>query len=608
MKKHFAILSSQLLLLIMLLSCGGGEELTLEEAQALKEVNRGDILSRTVNRPGGEEPFSIGKSGGTWKTSVTNDPKTFNLIVSENDGTSSGIIGPLFPAGFSDYDPYSREWEPEIASHDIRVYEEEGRMDVFFTLRDDLYWTYYDRDEKVKITSDDVIFWYNEIDGNPEMQRRAYNSQFVDMEDGSVEHIDIEKIDERTFVFHYPRTVANPLLGSNMEFGPKFLFEPALEKGGPEGVKEIFTIDMDVKDLPSGGSMYLVEYTPGVRLVYEENPHYYDKDAAGNKIPYIQKSISKIVPDLNTEFLLFKNGEKDAYNVRAEDLEEMVNQENRDYTVYNGGATFNAEFISFNQNPQALPEYMQQWFIQKEFRQAMSCLVNRPRIIKQIQRGLGTPFSHFFLEANMFHNPDIKLDYTYSPDRAMELLSSIGMTKDDRGVLRDASGNAVEFDIITNSDNNTRIDTANIFIDECSKVGIKVSLKPLDFQKMVDMLTQSYDWHAVLLSFGGLPYFPTQGSNVWQSDGNLHIWHPLQETPVTDWEARMDYLYNEATYTPDREKARPYWDEYQQIVLDQLPLIYLVQSNSFLAVRDKWENVYYDTLGGLKSQYLYLKE
>ncbi|OQY31735.1 MAG: ABC transporter substrate-binding protein [Spirochaetaceae bacterium 4572_59] len=589
-------------------ACGNQEEeLTMKEAQALKQENKGDLLSRTITKPGGKEPFAIGIPGGTWNSSITNDPKTFNLIIAENDGASANILGNLLPGYLVDYDAYKKQWEPKTASYDIQILRDENRMDVKFTLRDDLFWSWHDRDEKIKITSDDVIFWYNDIDGNPDLQMATYGSQFVTMADGSQVHIDIEKIDELSFVFHFPRIVANPLLSCNMTYGPRFLYEKALREGGAEGVKDIFTIDTDVKELPSGGSLFLTEYTPGVRLVYEKNSAYWDTDMAGNSIPYIQKTISKIVPDMNTNFLLFKNGERDSYQVRSEDLEELLNEENSDFSVYNGGASFNADFISFNQNPVALPSYMQEWFSHKEFRQAMSCLVNRERMIKQIYRGLGTPFQYFFQEANIFYNPEIKLEYNYDPGRALKLLASIGIKQDTDGIMRDSTGRELVFDIITNSDNNLRMDSANIFSDECAKLGIKVNLKPLDFQKMVEMLTQTYDWHAVLISLG-LPYWPTQGVNVWVSNGNLHLWHPLQESPATTWEARLDYLHNEASYTPEKEIARPLWDEYQRIILEELPVIHLVHSNAFFAIRDKWQNVYYDTLGGLDSDRLYLKD
>ena len=88
------------------------------------------------------------------------------------------------------------------------------------------------------------------------------------------------------------------------------------------------------------------------------------------------------------------------------------------------------------------------------------------------------------------------------------------------------------------------------------------------------------------------------------------MWYPMQEKPVTDWEARIDYLYNEGCYTVDTEKARTYWDEYQRIILEQCPVIYLVRPRSFAAVRNRWDlsNVFYDNKYGLEVERIFLRQ
>jgi peptide/nickel transport system substrate-binding protein len=103
--------------------------------------------------------------------------------------------------------------------------------------------------------------------------------------------------------------------------------------------------------------------------------------------------------------------------------------------------------------------------------------------------------------------------------------------------------------------------------------------------------------------------FPTQGSNVWPSNGNLHLWHPLQEKPFTEWEARIDHLYNEGSYTIDREKAKAYWDEYQNLILEQCPIIYLMRSRSFWALQNRWDfsNVYFDNMNSAEISHIYLR-
>ena len=133
-------------------------------------------------------------------------------------------------------------------------------------------------------------------------------------------------------------------------------------------------------------------------------------------------------------------------------------------------------------------------------------------------------------------------------------------------------------------------------------------VRQIDFQKVIEMLTATYDWQSVIIGLG-TSLFPTQGSNVWPSDGNLHLWHPLQESPATEWEARIDYLYNEGSYTLDRERAGEIWSEYQRILLEECPVIYLIRSRGFAAVRNKWDfsNLYYDNLNGLMTDWVYLR-
>ncbi len=592
---------------LVIIACGGGEQgVTLEEAEQQRSDSRNELLEKTVRKPGPGD-WEQGDIGGTWVTSINNDPKTFNTLTAR-DGDTRDIVDVLFDY-LAEYDPYKREFVPNLASFEIEVDREQGILRVVYTLRDDLYWTTPDAPEEewVKVTSDDVVYWYDEIQGDPEFQLPAYPGQFVDMPDGEQARVTIEKIDERSFAFTFPRIVANPVLSSNMTFGPRHLYQTAKEDGGVEGVLNLLSVDTDVTTIPSIGAYHIVEYTPGVRVVLQRNPQYWKEDESGTGIPYVERAIYRVVPDQNTEFLLFKDGTKDAYSARPEDLEELLSAEDPDYTVYNGGESLGSAFFSFNQNPENLDPAKYSWFIQKEFRQAMSSLLNRERIAQQVYRGLAAPAHHFFARANPMFDPDIRLQYTYDPERAVELLESIGITQGEDGLMYDEEGNHVEFTINIGAESTIGIDMANIFADELEQVGITANVRPIDFQRLVEMITSTYDWQVVSVALGA-NYWPSGGSNVWQSSGNFHIWHPLQEEPATEWEARVDELYNEGRFTLGEAERKEIYDEYQQIILEQLPLMYTVHPFSFLGIRNKWGNVYYDTLNGLETQRVFLKE
>lgn len=607
LKKSFSLIF--VLICLSIFSCYKIPEMTLEEIEMLVPAGTAELLAKTISKPWEGQPWKAGSVGGTWLSSITSDPKSFNLLIAERDAETNGILG-HFHEYLVDYDYVKKEFRPQAASFRIEVDEENEKLSVYYTLRDDVYWSYYRKgtiERVMPVTSDDVIFWYNEIEGDPAFRSSAYNSQFVMLEDGSLAHIDIEKIDDKTFAFHFPRIDANPLLSTNRTFGPRFLYEKAKKTHGVKGVEDLLSINTKAEDIPSMGMWFLKEYTPGQRLVFVRNADYWNKDKNGNAIPYPVEKILQIVPDQNTQYLLFQQDKLEAYSPKPEELDEVVKNQ-KDYSVFSAGGSLGASMWSFNQNPKNKNSAYYEWFTQKEFRQAMSCLLHRDRIISQTYRGLAEPKLDFFPEANPYYNKDIQLDYVYNPERAKNLLAQIGITQNNQGLMFDKRGNKVEFDLTIVSDNSIANDIASIIADECKKIGIEVKIRTLDFQKVVEQLTGTYDWQSVIIGLGA-NYWPTQGSNVWPSDGNLHLWYPLQEKPATDWEARIDYLYNEGSFTIDKQKAQKIWDEYQSILLEECPMIYLVRPRSFFALKNRWDfdNFYYDTIGGSQVEHLYLK-
>ena len=596
-----------LCLVFTFLSCIKVEEMSLEEIEALSAEGLQELLERTQTKPWRGEEFVPGRLGGSWNSSMIKDPKSFNHLIAERDGETAAILRNLTD-NLIEYDVVRREWKARCASPQIVVDEANGTLDVIYTLRDDLYWSYYGSDRKIPVTSDDVIFWYNEIEGDQKFQSSGYNGQFLIMEDGSEARITIHKTDNRRFRFHFPRIVADPLLTTNRDFGPMHIYEPSKREGGVQGVLDLFSVASDPRLIPSMGEWFLVEYVPSQRLVFKRNPNYWNKDSAGLSIPYTEENIVQILPDQNTQYLVFKQGNLETYSARPEDLNELINRDNAGYTVFNAEGSLGAGLWSFNQNPKNSDSPYYSWFTAKEFRQAMSCLLNRDRINAQAYRGLAEPKLDLFPPPNPYFNPDIVLEYQYNPQRALELLESAGFSRNNRGLL-DNQGRRVEFDLSFPADVTVTADIASIIVDELGKIGIKVNIRATDFQKLVEQLTSTYDWQTVMIGLGSY-LFPTQGSNVWPSNGNLHLWHPLQEKPFTDWEARIDYLYNEGSYTIDREKAAAIWDEYQRLILEQCPVIYLMRSRSFWAVQNRWDlsNVYYDNLNGAEITHIFLRK
>lgn len=73
---------------------------------------------------------------------------------------------------------------------------------------------------------------------------------------------------------------------------------------------------------------------------------------------------------------------------------------------------------------------------------------------------------------------------------------------------------------------------------------------------------------------------------------------PIQGWEVSDWEKEIDRLFIEGSRELDEAKRKAIYAQFQQIVQEQLPLIYLVNRLSFQAVRDRVQGVKFSALAG----------
>ena len=108
------------------------------------------------------------------------------------------------------------------------------------------------------------------------------------------------------------------------------------------------------------------------------------------------------------------------------------------------------------------------------------------------------------------------------------------------------------FTLKTNSDNTTRIAMANFVKDDLAKVGVRVTLAPVDFNTLITNIQSDFQYEAILLGLqSGVPPDPGMMGNVWRSSGFTHFWNPVQPKPETPEEARIDKLMDELTSTQD---------------------------------------------------------
>ena len=125
---------------LLLSGCSRGEELSEEAIGNLSIQGLQELLALTVTKPYRGEAFTPGRIAGTWHNCMPADPKSFNILVAEQDSATNSVVNSMLDY-LVDYDPISRTWKPQAASFEIQINESRGTLDIIYTLREDLFWT-----------------------------------------------------------------------------------------------------------------------------------------------------------------------------------------------------------------------------------------------------------------------------------------------------------------------------------------------------------------------------------------------------------------------------------------------------------------------------------
>ena len=188
-------------------------------------------------------------------------------------------------------------------------------------------------------------------------------------------------------------------------------------------------------------------------------------------------------------------------------------------------------------------------------------------------------------------------------ERSKQLLKLAGFQYDALGNLKDADNNPVSFSILTNSGNKLREAIGAQIKEDLSQIGIQASFTPIAFNTLVTKITATRDWETHIIGFtGGIE--PHNGANLWTSTGGSHLFNlaqqpgqpPLKGWQRSPWESRIDELFVQGAQAFDDPQRQAIYAEFQQIVQDEVPLIYLVNEMSLMAVRNRVEGIKYSGL------------
>jgi peptide/nickel transport system substrate-binding protein len=533
---------------------------------------------------------TIGRYGGRFVIGETGNPKTFNAPMA-NESSSTDITSLIFTALIG-YDNALQQFVPGLAK-------------TWEVAPDGATWTFHLREGAAfsdghPITAEDVLFNF-EISYDEKLHPPIQELLKV-----RGQRFEVSAPDRSTVVVKTPTPVATLLAAvGSVPILPKHILEPSFKDGS---FASAYNVSTPPDKLVTSGPWRVTQYVPGEKTVLGRNPYWFGLDQARHRLPYLNEVVFLAVPDQDAADLKFRSGELHGLdNVKPENYrwyEEHQQQGN--FTLYDLGPDLNVNFFWFNLNKIQKPTAGKKigdpvidpvkygWFSNPEFRHAVSMAIDQDGMIPSIFFGQGyANYSRATPGNVIWHNEDI-VRYGHDPAGSKRLLAKLGWKdRDGDGVIEDAQSHPVSFTMKTNSDNTLRVAMANFVKDDLAKVGIKLTIAPVEFNTLVTNIRSDLMYDSAMLGLQtGVPPDPAMAQNVWRSSGLTHYWFINQLKPATPAEARIDELMDTIVTTQDLSQRKQAYREVEMIVNQQGWFVWLPIRRQKVPVSNRFGNIH----------------
>lgn len=319
------------------------------------------------------------------------------------------------------------------------------------------------------------------------------------------------------------------------------------------------------------GPFKKVEFNPAEVVLLEA----YDDYFRGR--PNIDMIRQEVVPEPSVRTVALETGDSDSalWPLLVEDSQYLADDPN--FTVI-ATSTGGVKHIMLNNQ---LPQLSD-----KRVRQALLYGLDRQRIIDDLWNGAATVAHSNLAPKYAFYSlnddPSLKR-YDYDPEMANSLLDEAGWVMGDDGI-REKDGEKLTFTCITITGDQARRPIAEFAQQQFKEIGVDMQLEeaPLaaiqEGQRNGTTDSSLYNW-----TYGSVDPDP---SNTLRSDGGQN-WNSFQNE-------RVDELIDQGLSIADPELRKPIYHEIQQIVVEEVPMLYLQW--------DIWYNVFTGRVKGLPEE------
>ena len=335
----------------------------------------------------------------TLTAGLTYDIDTLNVYSTGflGDVQAAVVEGLVAPDAHARYQPVLALEVPTLANGGIRL-TPEGGMTVTYGLRPGVRWH-----DGHPFTAADVKFTWE----------RVRDPAFLaESKDGSDDIAAIDTPDPLTVICHYPKVT--PAFAATMfTFGilPRHLLTGVnLNK-------------CDYNERPIGtGPFRVVRFERGQYVLTERNPFYWRRDAAGRRLPYLDRLIFKIIPNSNTLLTQLRSGELDLVcQTPYDQAKQMHGLADVDLIR---SPLLSWQHLDFNFRNPTLRDHA--------VRLAVAHAIDRDGLVRALG-GFPVPITSVVVPILPFHDPHARA-FPHDPARAGAILNAAGYRRGPDGV------------------------------------------------------------------------------------------------------------------------------------------------------------------------------
>ena len=481
----------------------------------------------------------------TLNLSLSSNPSRINPILS-TDSVSSEIESWIFNGLFK-YDKNGN-----IINDLADSYRFLDELTLEIKLKKNVLWH-----DGVEFTSSDVLYTYNTIN-NPKI--------YTPLTSSYKKVSSVVAKDKYTLLIKYKEAYFKALEIWMISIIPKHIFA---------NEKDIMTSQFNKKPIGTG-PYKLKELKLSQDIILTVNKNYF------GEVPKIEKIHYKFVPDITTSFYMLKQKQLDLGSLTPIQVDRQIDQSfHNSFNIYEK-QSFAYGYLGFNLKHEK--------FKNKDIREAISLAVNRQEIIDILFFGQAQICNGPFLPGTFAYNKNVT---TPSVDliKSKQILKRLGY--DEK--------NPFEFEVITNANNPTRINLAQIIQYQLEKVGIKMKIRVMEWQAFLNTVVHPRKFESIILGWS-LALMPDARS-IWHSSNNIKGGFNL----VGYENKTVDRLIEQGEVTVDREKLGKIYKEIFKEISADLPYIFLYIPDSITAVNKNIKNVTPALIGITHNQEQWIK-